>query len=62
VIQGIYDSAGKYFLEGLRKRINYVSLPRIKKDVRIDYSNFGKEAATLGAASYVISNHFFNSN
>jgi len=62
VIQGIYDSAGKYFLEGLRKRINNVSLPRINKDVRIDYSNFGKEAATLGAASYVISNHFFNNN
>jgi len=62
VIQGIYEKADRYFLDGLRKSINTVSLPRIEKNVKIEYSHFGKEAAALGAASYLISNHFFNNN
>jgi predicted NBD/HSP70 family sugar kinase len=62
VIQGIYEKAGDFFISELRKKINTVSLPRINKDVKIEYSDFGKEAAVLGAASYLISNHFFNSN
>jgi predicted NBD/HSP70 family sugar kinase len=62
VIQGIYERAGDYFISELRNRVNTVSLPRINKEVRIEYSNFGKEAAAVGAAAYLISNNFFNSN
>ncbi|MBN2072340.1 MAG: transcriptional regulator [Actinobacteria bacterium] len=59
VIQGIFTGAGKKFLNNIRKKVNEISLPRIKKESDIEYSKLGDEVGALGAASYVIS-MFFN--
>ncbi len=59
IIQGIYSKAGEYFINNLRKQINNVSLLKIRKDVEIEYSRFGKEVGVIGASDYVIS-EFFN--
>jgi predicted NBD/HSP70 family sugar kinase len=58
VIQGIYAKAGDYFLTHLREKVNKRVLPRIKKEVEIEYSNFGPEVFALGAALLIISDHF----
>jgi len=58
VIQGIYAKAGHYFLDNLRERVNQLVLPKIKKDVDIEYSKFGPEVCALGAALFTISAHF----
>ena len=58
VIQGIYAKAGDYFLDNLREKVNRLVLPKIKKDVEIEYSNLGPEVCALGAALFIISDHF----
>jgi len=59
VIQGIFAKAGKYFLDNLRKKVNEISLPKIKKETKIEYSELSdKVGGALGAASYVISKYF----
>ncbi len=59
VIQGVYSKAGVYFKKRLQKKINALSLVKIRKDVEIEYSTFGEERGVVGAASYIIS-EFFN--
>lgn len=61
-IQGIYSKAGDYFIQNLREKINTVSLPRIKKEVQIEYSKFGKEIGVIGAVAYVVIEHLVNFN
>ncbi len=58
IIQGIFAKAGKYFLDNLRKRVNEISLPKIKKETKIKYSELGDKAGVLGAVSYAISKYF----
>mgnify|MGYP001076259387 CR=1 FL=1 len=58
VIQGIFVKAGEYFIENLRKKVNEISLPKIKKETKIEYSKLGDKVGVLGAASYVISKYF----
>jgi len=58
VIQGIFAKAGKYFLDNLRKKVNEISLPKIKKETKIEYSELGDRVGVLGAASYAISKYF----
>jgi predicted NBD/HSP70 family sugar kinase len=58
IIQGIYTKAGNYFIRNLRRKVNDVALLKIKKDVDIEYSGFGKERCVLGSASYVIAEYF----
>ncbi len=58
VIQGIFTNAGKDFLNNIRKKVNEISLPRIKKETRIEYTTLGDEVGALGAASHVISEFF----
>ena len=60
VIQGIFSKAGKYFLDSLRKKINEISLPKIKKETRIEYSELGDRVGVLGATHYAISKYFEN--
>ncbi len=60
VIHGIYTQAGDYFLNGLRQKIGSISLSSISKDVKIEYSNLGKERGVLGAAVYTINDYFNN--
>ncbi len=58
IIQGIFTKAGDYFLTGLRKRINQVSLVKIEKNVQIEYSTFGKDVGIVGSAAYMVSEYF----
>jgi len=58
VIQGIYTKAGKYFLENLRRKVNEISLSKIKKESEIKFSKLGEEVGALGAACYVVSEYF----
>ena len=58
VMQGIFAKAGEYFIENLRKKVNEISLPKIKKETKIEYSKLGDKVGVLGAASYVISKYF----
>lgn len=58
VIQGIFAKAGEYFIENLRKKVNEISLPKIKKEIKIEYSKLGDKVGVLRAASYVISKYF----
>jgi len=58
VIQGIFAKAGKYFLDSLRKKVNEISLPKIKKETKIEYSELGDNVGALGAVSYAISKYF----
>ncbi|GAI09161.1 unnamed protein product [marine sediment metagenome] len=41
VIQGIFAKAGEYFLDNLRIKVNEISLPKIKKETKIEYSKLG---------------------
>jgi predicted NBD/HSP70 family sugar kinase len=58
ILQGVYTRAGDYFLQRLRERVNHVSLLNVEKEIRIEYSQMGKQAGAIGAASYLI-NEFF---
>jgi predicted NBD/HSP70 family sugar kinase/predicted transcriptional regulator len=58
IIQGIFTKAGIYFLRGLRDTINTVSLVKMKRDVKIECSTFGKEVGVLGSSAYVVSEYF----
>ncbi|MFO7929599.1 MAG: ROK family protein [Candidatus Humimicrobiaceae bacterium] len=58
VIQGIFSKAGNYFIKSLRDRVSKISLPNIKKNTTISYSELGDNVGVLGAASYVISRFF----
>ena len=58
IIQGIYVNAGNYFLTNLRKQIKELSLPRVEKNVVIEYSKLGWERGVIGGAEYVCWNYF----
>ena len=58
VIQGIFAKAGEYFIDNLRNKVNEISLPKIKKKTKIEYSELGDKVGVLGAASYVLSKYF----
>jgi len=58
VIQGIYNQAGHVFLEKLRKAINQLSFPHLKRGVDLVYSSFGDERGAVGAGSYGVCKYF----
>jgi predicted NBD/HSP70 family sugar kinase len=58
ILQGIFAKAGDYFIGKLREQINSISLFPIKRDVQIEYSEFGAEVGVVGAAAYVVSEYF----
>ncbi len=58
IIQGIYTCLGEYFLRGLRDRLSTLSLPAIRKDVRIEYSSFGPERGIIGGSLFVCQSYF----
>jgi len=58
ILQGVYARAGDYFLHQLHKRVNHVSLLNVEKDIRIEYSQMGKQVGAIGAASYLIHEFF----
>lgn len=55
VMQGVYAEPGDYFRAQLRERLAAVSLIEAPADTAIAYSTLGEEAASLGAAAFVIS-------
>jgi predicted NBD/HSP70 family sugar kinase len=58
IIQGIYVNAGEYFLNNLRHKIKELSLPRVEKNVVIEYSKLGWERGVIGGAAYVCWDYF----
>jgi predicted NBD/HSP70 family sugar kinase len=61
ILQGIYTKAGNFLLNKIKEKVNEVSLIHIKKNVKIEYSKFGKEAGVVGTAAYVVSDYFNDS-
>ena len=60
VIQGIYAKAGEIFLRNLRAKINKVSFPRLQRNVKLVYSELGRERGVLGAGCYGVWHSFQN--
>ena len=58
ILQGIYTALGSYFLNELRKLLGTLSLPAIKKDLQIEYSNFGPERGIVGGSLYACQSYF----
>lgn len=58
IIAGDYRTAGPYFLRRLAEEMQTVSLIRMPKGIKIVYSDFDEDGVLLGAASYVLHEHF----
>ncbi|MDR3211382.1 MAG: ROK family protein [Planctomycetota bacterium] len=58
IIQGEYAKAGQYFIENLRVRLRGLSLLRMNKGIRVEYSEHGDEWTLVGAAKFVIDRYF----
>jgi predicted NBD/HSP70 family sugar kinase len=57
VIQGVFTKAGAFFLERLRLHINNVSLPKVRRNVEIVYSKFGKDRCAIGASALIVNEY-----
>lgn len=55
VLQGTYAKAGEYLLNRVRKKVNEISLLKVKQPLQIEYSRINDTAGAVGAAAYVIS-------
>jgi N-acetylglucosamine repressor len=55
VIQGIYAGAGDFFRCQLSSQLEQVSLLNAPSHTHVEYSILGEEAASLGAATHVVS-------
>ncbi len=60
VIQGIYTKAGQRFQTQLRSKINQMSYPRLSRNVKLVYSDIGRERGVLGAGCYAMWRYFQN--
>lgn len=58
IIQGEYARAGGYFLGQLRERLKGMSLLRMDKRIRVEYSRRGVEWTLFGAAHYAADIYF----
>jgi len=58
VFQGAYAEAGPYFLDGIRKQLRSIALPKVEKVLRFEYSSLGNEACLIGAAVFLIEDYF----
>lgn len=58
IIQGEYAQAGEYFLRQLRQKVNRLTLLRMDKEVRIEYSLLGDESSLSGAAHFMADSYF----
>ncbi len=61
IIQGIYTKAGQQFQKQLRTKINQMSFPRLSRNVKLVYSDIGRERGVLGAGCYAMWRYFQNS-
>lgn len=62
IIQGEYAKAGDYFLQRLRDRVNNLTLLRMKKSIRVEYSTLDDDYSIAGAASYLADMYFDSMN
>lgn len=53
ILQGPYAKGGDFFVKMLRHHIDRAGLPRMRKDIEIAYSKFGRERGLVGSAHYV---------
>ena len=53
ILQGPYSKGGEYFLARLHHYIDNAGLPRMRKEIAIAASNFGRERGLVGSAHYV---------
>jgi predicted NBD/HSP70 family sugar kinase len=60
VIGGGFEKAGELALETIRKTVNRMALKNYAKDIKVLLSAFGKDAVSLGAASFAIRSTFIN--
>lgn len=59
ILQGVYTRAGDYFVERVQTRLNEIGgLPDVDKPVRLEYSTMDEKRGVVGAAAFVICNHF----
>lgn len=58
IIQGEYAKAGEYFLTQLRERVNNLTLLRMKKSIRVEYSTLDDEYSLTGGACYLADLYF----
>jgi len=58
IIHGLYTAAGNDFLKNLREQVHSVSLVKIRKNVEIEYGQFGKERGAVGGAAFVVADYF----
>ncbi len=60
VLQGPYSLGGDYLVERLHHHIDRAGLPRMRKDIEIVMSKFGRERGIVGSAHYVADDFFDN--
>ena len=60
IIHGEYAGAGEFFLRRLREKAGALTLPRMKKNVRIEYSTMDDECSLTGGACFLADNYFAN--
>jgi predicted NBD/HSP70 family sugar kinase len=58
IIQGIYVEAGDGFIEMIREKLGELSLPRVRRDLSIVYTEFGLERGALGAGCFGVAQYF----
>jgi predicted NBD/HSP70 family sugar kinase len=58
ILQGIYVDAGDGFIEMIRTKLGELSLPRVRRDLSIVYTDFGLERGALGAGCFGVSQYF----
>lgn len=60
ILQGPYATGGDFFMDRLRYFLGDGGLPKMKKDIRIVCSTFGRERGLVGGAHYVADLFFDN--
>jgi predicted NBD/HSP70 family sugar kinase len=58
IIQGIYVDAGDGFIKMIREKLGELSLPRVRRNLSIVYTEFGLERGLLGASCFGVAQYF----
>lgn len=58
ILQGIYVDAGEGFIEMIRTKLGELSLPRVRRDLSIVFTDFGFERGALGAGCFGVAQYF----
>lgn len=58
VLQGPFAKGGAFLVQSLKRAIDRLSMPRLKKTVQISLSTFGRERALMGGAHFLADTFF----